>query len=252
MAFADGDLTTDGFLAGRLQVRQPKSGYRAATDPVLLAAAVLATAGQTVLDLGCGAGVAALCLGRRVAGLTLAGVEIQPDYAALAMRNAHENNIPLAVYCADLARLPVAVTAQSFDHVIANPPYLAQGAGTGARDHGRETAFREDTPLSVWLDVAIRRLKPRGTLSVIHLAARLPDLLAGLDARVGSIEIKPVAARAGRDAGRILLRARKGGRGALVLHPALVVHRGHHHDADEESYTREMQTILRDGSGLSF
>ena len=63
------------------------AGYRAGVDPVLLAASVPARAGQSVLDLGCGAGVAALCLAARVPGL-LAGLEVQPAYAALARRNA--------------------------------------------------------------------------------------------------------------------------------------------------------------------
>ena len=32
--FADDALSQDGFLGGRLQILQPRSGYRAATDPV--------------------------------------------------------------------------------------------------------------------------------------------------------------------------------------------------------------------------
>ena len=58
MGFSEADLSCDGFLGGRLKIFQPKSGYRAATDPVFLAAAVPAQAGQSVLELGCGAGVA--------------------------------------------------------------------------------------------------------------------------------------------------------------------------------------------------
>ena len=49
--FGPDDLTDDAFLGGRLQLWQPKVGYRAATDPVLLAASVAAKPGQTVLDL---------------------------------------------------------------------------------------------------------------------------------------------------------------------------------------------------------
>ena len=69
--FAPDELSDDKFLCGRLRLFQPIKGYRAATDPVLLAAACPAKPGDSVLDLGCGAGAAALCLGLRVPGLAL-------------------------------------------------------------------------------------------------------------------------------------------------------------------------------------
>ena len=122
MTFAGEELTTDAFLGGRLAIRQPKAGYRAGIDPVRLAAAVPARSGETVLELGCGAGVAALCLGRRVPGLALAGIERQGDYAVLARENAAANGIAFEVVEGDLARMPASLRARSFDHVIANPP----------------------------------------------------------------------------------------------------------------------------------
>ena len=82
--FPADEPSDDRFLCGRLRLLQPRKGYRAATDPVLLAAACPATSGDRVLDLGCGAGAAALCLGLRVPGLALSGLELQPGYADLA------------------------------------------------------------------------------------------------------------------------------------------------------------------------
>ena len=52
------DTTADAFLGGRLTLKQPVAGYRAGVDPVLLASAVAAQAGQSVLELGCGTGAA--------------------------------------------------------------------------------------------------------------------------------------------------------------------------------------------------
>ena len=92
--FSDSELSCNEFLGGRVRLWQPLSGYRAGVDPVLLAASVPATAGQTVLELGCGAGAAILCLAARVPGLHLTGVELQPAYADLARRNAAENDHP--------------------------------------------------------------------------------------------------------------------------------------------------------------
>ena len=56
------NFSTDDFLGGKLRVKQPKKGYRAGIDPVLLAASVNAHIGDNILDLGCGVGVASLCL----------------------------------------------------------------------------------------------------------------------------------------------------------------------------------------------
>ena len=90
MSTKDSGTTRDAFLGGKLRLRQPRRGYRAGIDPVLLAASVPARPGQSVLDLGCGAGAAALCLAARVGGLRLAGLERQADYAELARANAAE------------------------------------------------------------------------------------------------------------------------------------------------------------------
>ena len=81
------ESSADRLLEGRVVLRQPKSGYRAAIDPVLLAAAVPATGG-TVLDAGCGTGAAALCYAVRVPGARITGLELRPDWAALAAKLA--------------------------------------------------------------------------------------------------------------------------------------------------------------------
>ncbi|MBL9010312.1 MAG: methyltransferase, partial [Alphaproteobacteria bacterium] len=83
--------TRDAFLGGTLTLVQPASGFRAGVDSVMLAAAVPARAGERVLELGSGAGVAALCLARRVEGVAVTGLEIQADLAALAAENAAAN-----------------------------------------------------------------------------------------------------------------------------------------------------------------
>ena len=243
------DLTHDAFLCGKLHLWQPRRGYRAATDPVLLAAACPALPGQSVLDLGCGVGAAALCLAARVPDLRLFGLEVQPDYAALARRNAAENGIAMQVECGDLADMPPALRI-GFDHVIANPPYYPRG-GTPSPIAGRDMALRAEIPLGQWVETASRRLAPGGWLTLICGADGLPEVLAAMGAKLGSAAVLPLAPREGRPALRILLRARKTGRAAFRLLAPFVIHPGPAHDGDRENYTSRANQILRMGGSLS-
>lgn len=248
--FAPQDLTRNAFLGGRLHLWQPRRGYRAGVDPVFLAAAVPAQPGQSVLDLGCGAGAAALCLGARVAGLHLTGVEVQAEYAALARRNADANRQAMEVIRADLAALPADLRQRAFDHVIANPPYFRAGTHTGAGDAGRRAALGETTPLADWIAVAARRLRPGGHLHMIQRTDRLPDMLAGCAGLLGAIEVLPLAARPGRAPDLVILRARKDRRAPFRLHAPLILHRGMQHLGDREHYTPEILAVQRDGAAL--
>ena len=248
--FAPDMLTRDEFLGGRLGILQPKKGYRAGVDPVLLAASVPARAGQSVLELGCGAGVASLCLMERVAGLDVAGLEIQPEYADLARQNAEANAMRLDVHEGDLRAMPSALRARRFDHVIANPPYHRSFARSPAQDEGREMAFAGEAALDDWAAAASRRLLPRGYLTAVLHTSRLPEFLEAVSARLGSVEIFPIAPRAGREAGRFILRARKGGRADFRLHAPIIMHEGDAHAGDRESYTPHLRGVLREGRPL--
>ena len=244
-----GDLTHDAFLCGKLHLWQPKQGYRAATDAVLLAAACPAKAGESVLDLGCGVGAASLCLASRVTGLMQSGLELQEDYAALARQNAAENGVALNVVVGDLTDMPAALRV-GFDHVIANPPWYPR-AGSPSPIAGRDTALRAELPLADWVAAASKRLEPGGWLTMIFGTDGLPEVLSALAPRLGSAVVLPLAAREGRPALRVILRARKGGRAAFRLLAPLVTHQGAAHDGDRESYTPRANAVLRDGADLS-
>lgn len=246
--FGPDELSDDKFLCGRLRLLQPLKGYRAATDPVLLAAACPARPGDSVLDLGCGAGAASLCLGLRVPDLALSGLEVQPDYAELARQNALRNGIAIEVHDGDLARMPKALLCD-FDHVIANPPYYGSG-GSPSPVAGRARAMQVQTPLAEWVATAARRLRPGGWLTLIMITEGLPEVLSAMSPRLGSAAVLPLAPREGRPAPRVLVQARKGGRAPFRLLSPFVIHQGAAHDGDRENYTPAANAVLRDGADL--
>mgnify|MGYP001455300812 CR=1 FL=1 len=93
------NITENSFLDGKLSIFQPNKGFRAGLDSVLLAASVNASAGQKVLDLGCGVGTASFAIGYRVKNVELYGIEIQKVFADLANLNSEENGIELILEC---------------------------------------------------------------------------------------------------------------------------------------------------------
>lgn len=232
------ELTEDRLLGGKVRLRQPRDGYRAAIDPVLLAAAVPARPGERVLDLGTGPGAAALCLMARVEGLSLVGLEIDADTAALARENARLNDRDaFAVRNGDVTSLPADL--RGFDHVMANPPFLEPGRADPSPDADRRRSTIDADGLGSWIDAALTAASPRGLVTIIQRADRLADLLAHLRDRAGGVVVAPLWPRTGRAAKRVIVQARIGSRKPLHLHPGLALHR------PGGGYTEAADAILR-------
>lgn len=251
IAFRDDELTEDALIAGKVRLLQPRSGYRAATDPVFLAAAAMAQPGAQILDVGCGAGAAMYSLAARIKGLDLHGLEIQSGYAALARRNAALNGAEAQIWEGDLFAPPQDLRQISFDLVITNPPYFDPRA-PGASDPGRDLARRgaAGRGATEWAAASLARVRSGGRLAVIYLTESLPALLAGLSG-AGDITVIPLQARVGRPARRVILTARKGARGPFRLTAPFIIHEGPEHVSDADDFTKAAAAVLREGAALT-
>jgi len=241
------DFTEDRLLGGRVVLRQPRQGYRAAIDPVFLAAAVPAQAGDSVLDVGCGVGAAMLCLARRVEECRVAGIDTQRELVRLAGDNVLLNGVGgrVTVMSGDLLRPPPRLEPGSFAHAMANPPYLEAPSGTPPPDGGKAVAHVEgEADLAAWVKFALTMVRAKGSVTFIHRADRLDRLLAELCGRAGAIEFFPLWAGEGKPAKRVILRARKGVATPMRVLPGLVLH-----EADGR-YTAAADAVLRDAAAL--
>ena len=240
-------FTEDRLLGGRVRLRQPKDGYRVAIDPIFLAAAVPAEPHQLVLDVGCGAGAAMLCVAARVPHVRVVGLEMQRDLVRLAGDNAILNAMEarVSVMIGDLLRPPPRLSPGAFDHVMTNPPYHEPGRATASPSPGKARATIEgDADLAAWVRFCLTMVRPKGTVTFIHRADRIDALLGEIAGRAGEVVIFPLWPGEDRPASRVLVRARKQIAAPARLAVGLVLHR------PDGRPTDRAEGVLREGRGI--
>jgi tRNA1(Val) A37 N6-methylase TrmN6 len=241
-------ITEDRLLNGRVRLRQPADGVRAAIDPVFLAAAVAAESQQQILDVGCGAGAAMLCLAARVPQCRVTGMDSQRHLVRLAGDNVVLNDMAdrLSVMIGDLLQPPPRLSPGSFDHVMANPPFLERGRGSEAPNPAKAAATMEgDAALGDWVRFALAMARAKGTVTFIHRADRIDALLGQIAGRAGEVVIFPLWPGGGKAASRVLVRARKQIAAPARLAPGLVLHE------PDGRFTAAAEAVLRGGEGLA-
>jgi tRNA1(Val) A37 N6-methylase TrmN6 len=226
---SSGDCTEDAFLGGQLRLHQPKFGHRAGHDAILLAAATSAQPGDRVVDFGAGVGVAGLAVAKRVAGIEIILVEIDPQLADLARENSVSNGLQAKVVVLDIASgardfAAVGLPPDSADVVLMNPPFNDPARHRSSLNEDRRIAhMAKATTLASWIHAARRILKSGGVLTLIWRADALAEILEGLDRGFGSLRILPVHGDSTTPAIRVLIRAIKGGRAPAALYPGLLL-----------------------------
>jgi tRNA1(Val) A37 N6-methylase TrmN6 len=233
-------------------VLQPRAGYRGGIDGVLLAATARGRPGEQVLDVGSGVGIVGLCVACRLPGVRITMVERDPGLAALARRNIERNGF------GDRARLieadvlrplgdspELGAAAESFDHVLANPPFLVEGRGTasGHPVKARANAMQEGG-LDRWVRFMAAMARPGGRVGLIHRAEALAEVLDALTGRFGGAVVLPLHPRTDEPASRVLVAAVKGSRAPLQLRQGLVLH------GPGNAFRPDIAAVLRDSAAL--
>jgi tRNA1(Val) A37 N6-methylase TrmN6 len=245
-----GETSEDAILGGRLLLRQPLRGHRVGHDAMLLAAATAAKSGDQAVDLGAGVGAAGLALARRVDGVGVTLVELDPALTALARGNAERNGLAARVraVCLDVEAsaavfAAAGLVAGSAACVLMNPPFNISQQPSPDRGRRVAHAASHDT-LRRWLRTAARLLRADGVVTLIWRADGLADVQAALATGFGAVAVMPVHPKPGAPAIRVLVRATKSSRAPPALLPGLLLADGNGRP------TPQAEAVLRGGDEL--
>ncbi|MCS6913157.1 MAG: methyltransferase [Myxococcales bacterium] len=240
------ELTDDEILRGRLALLQPRHGYRFSLDPLLLAHFVGPPPYGQVADLGAGVGVLGLLLARNDPAARVTLVELQARLARLCRDNAVRNGLAERTQVIEGDLLDRAIQRQlpgaAFDLVVSCPPYYPLGWG-GINPDTEEAVARHELRLALPALVrAARRLVGfHGRVALVYPSSRLTELLAQLAAvNLNPQRLRLVHPRPGEPAQRVLVEARKGARGGVVVEPPFHVRRS------DNTYSEEALCALGD------
>lgn len=227
--------TQDAFHRRKFHLIQPAAkAHRAGVDAMLLAAAAPDGFDGHVADLGAGAGAAGLAVLSRCSRAQAVLVERDPLMVRCARRTLtlEENEalrdraevLEADVMASGRMRHEQGLEDNRFGLVIMNPPF----------NHGHDRATPHETRrlahvmvegmFEAWIRTAAAISTADGLIAVIARPDSLAEILAAFDRRFGCAEILPVHPRADAAAIRVIIRARKGARGALKLLPPLILH----------------------------
>ena len=234
---------------GKLILEQPQKGYRAGFDPFLLSAfAPGQPNGAEAIDLGCGVGTVFLSLCKRQPQLKFTAVDLAPDFCQLAQSNAFAKGLnKVEIHNADIRHLAEQFDEESFELVLANPPFYPAGSGRLSKNEKKAAANHElFGNLQDWLSTGYLLTKTRGCFCLIHLAERKDECLNNLVSRFNKIEWLWVKPKASNPAIRVLIRAYKENPRSVQQLPDLILHE------EDGSLTPQASQFLETPASMEF
>lgn len=202
-------------------------GFPLGTDAVLLASFAETARAHRACDLGCGTGIIALLLAYGDPALCVDCVEIQPEAAETARRNAELNGLAqrINVITGDLREHRALLPAGQYGLVAANPPYFP--SGSGKESSSEEAAIARDERTCTLNDVceaAAYLTKWGGRFVMVHRPERLSEALCAMTAHaLEPKRLRMVQYSASSAPNLVLIEARRGGKpGLTVLAPLIL------------------------------
>lgn len=213
-------------VRGGLTLLQDARFFPMTQDSVLLADFAAPRLRGRVLDLGAGQGFLTVLTALRAPQAAFAGLELEPEAAALAEENCRRAGLCVPVTAGDLREMPAELRGR-FDFCLCNPPYYEAKRGKTAKTGSLAAARATGAGIGQVCAAAALALKDGGRLLICFPAGRLAALMRALSQHA----LEPKTLRFVRETARaeasiLLLEAAKQGGEGLALLPDLILRDG--------------------------
>ena len=228
----------------KLSLIQKPDGLTFGTDALLLAG-YIAGRYKVGAELGGGSGIISMLLLTREKLDSITAYEVQTEYAELIERNAEYNNLSerLTSKCLDIRELG---SDEDCDIVFTNPPYMKSDSGK-SNISDKKAIARHEINGDIWdfCKAAKKKLKYGGSFYAVYRPDRLVDILLAM--RENQLEPKRmtfVHADTKKESSMVLIEAKRGGRGGMMLTPPLIIY----NDSEHREYGEDMKYIMENGA----
>lgn len=234
------DERLDDLLCKGRKIIQNTKEFCFSLDAVLLAHYPKYHSNWRVFDLGTGTGVMPLLIADMVREVH--GLEINPVMAELAQRNVAMNGLSdrITIQEGDYRQIRELYPPESFDCVIANPPYRPLQQGQLNSISGVAKARHEITAtLSDVVKAARYLLRFHGRFAMVHLPERLGEIMVAMhENQIEPKRLQLVQPKPGKMSNLMLVEGVVGGvPGGLKAELPLIVHN------EDGGYTEDILRI---------
>jgi tRNA1Val (adenine37-N6)-methyltransferase len=226
--------------SGIVYITQPLKGHRFTLDSILLADFCRIRPKDRVLEPGAGTGIISLLLAKKFPHARFVADEFDSHAYGLLSDNIKKNGLEdnIVPVDKDIKYLSRSISPNTFDAIIANPPYIKSGAGRTSPSLERHTARHDQAAsLPLWLNLQAL-LKSKGKYFLVFPACRAVELTTLLrERKLEPKRLRFVHPHVHKPASLVLLETVKGAGAGMDVLPPLVVHE------QDGGYTDEMKEI---------
>jgi len=205
-------------------------------------------AGERIIDLGTGTGIVPILLATFHPGLELVGVEIQPRLAAAARRNVAASGLAdsINILEQDIRTITGTIPPGQFSQVLSNPPYYKLHTGRVNPSTEKALARHEiSLTLQELVKAASGLLETHGTLSLVFIPERLPELLEEMEAHdIAPRRLRFVHSYANTPATLVLMAGVKGAQSGMTVEPPLIIY------SQKGKYAAEVEALYGRASAV--